>query len=110
MSNSLNWISKFTRALLKDSSAAMRTEEASSVSMGSSSSVSDSSCDKEGFQCEQEIKVYVQTKKLSKATDSDDTTSIYLSSYTGSEGQGEPKEISYSAKKKLKEDDQIKIM
>ena len=94
MSNSLNWISKFTRAWLKDCSAAMRTEEASSVSMGSSSSVSDSSCDKEGFQCEQEIEVYVQTKKLCKATDSDDTTSIYLSSYTGSEGQGEPKEIS----------------
>ena len=86
MSNSLNWISKFTRAWLKDCSAAMRTEEASSVSMGSSSSVSDSSCDKEGFQCMQE--------KLCKATDSDDTTSIYLSSYTGSEGQGEPKEIS----------------
>ena len=82
MSNSLNWISKFTRAWLKDCSAAMRTEETSSVSMGSSSSVFDSSCDKEGFQCEQEIKVYVQTKKLSKATDSDDTTSIYLSSYT----------------------------
>ncbi|XP_048528111.1 uncharacterized protein LOC125507626 [Triticum urartu] len=41
----------------------MRIEEASSVSMGSSSSVSDSSCDKEGFQCEKEIEVAVTAKE-----------------------------------------------
>ena len=56
----------FTRVRLKNCSPAMRREEASSVAMGSPSSVSDSSCYKEGFQCKQEIEVYVYIQNCAR--------------------------------------------